>query len=166
MKTSFVALLIAAVAASQTVTAEPLRIFLFTNEVPSGSVDEQLIARKESLRDLYEILSGAKYQKMLTLVQSRDRADVSIELLSRGEKTTSASSSSTRAANGGTSSQSQSAAVTKRFLNVRISAGKFTLELLTDGQPKSWRALAEQAAENIAAAIASSDQQIRKALAQ
>lgn len=164
MKARCLALMIA-VTAAPIVGAEPLRVFLFADEVASGSVDEQLVARKESVRDLSDILSDKKYQKTFALVRSRDQADVSIEVLSRGETTTAASRSSTRAANGGTASQSQSAAVTKRFLNVRISAGQFMIDVMTEGQPKSWRALVEQAAGNILAVLVSEDQKIRKALA-
>src|SRR5205085_942627 len=88
--------------------AEPLKVFVFTNQVPSGSVDEQLKARRESLQELVKILSSQMYQKTLTLVKNREGADVIVELVSRGETTMSAESKSTRAAGGATASASQS----------------------------------------------------------
>ena len=137
-------------AAVSTVTAgEPPKIFVFTNEVPSGSVDEQLKARRESLQDLVKTLSSPKYQKTLTLVKSRDEADVVVELVSRGATTTSAAGSSRRAAGGATASASYSSSVTKQFLSFRISAGQSTRELTTEGQ-LPWPKMAERAAEDLA----------------
>jgi hypothetical protein len=116
MKAALLSLALIAAAASTAASAEPLKMFVFTNEVPSGSVDEQLKARRESLRDLVKTLSSPRYQKTLTLVKSREGADVVIELMSRGETTASVAGSSTRAAGGTAASASRSSSVTKQFL--------------------------------------------------
>jgi len=134
--------------------AEPVRVFVFTNEVPSGAVDEQLQARRESLQDLSKALSSAKYQNALTLVKSRAEADVVVELVSRGETTTSAANRATRAAGGATASVSRSASVTKQFLTFRISTGRRTQELTTEGE-LPWPQLAERAADDLATWISS-----------
>ena len=153
MKVVLLALALMATFECSIAAAEPTKIFLFTNEVPSGSVDEQLKARENSLRELSNALSGPQYKDTVMLVQSRDRADVIVELVSRGETTTSASGSSTRAVGGGTASRSQSSSVTTRHLKFRISNSASTHELVTEGQ-LSWRKMAEKAAADIAASAA------------
>ena len=161
MRTVCLILALTCVVASSIVAAEPIKIFLFTNEVPSGSVDEQLKARQESLKDLKVVLSGQKYQGTFTLVPSRNAADVAVELLSRGETTTSATSRSTRAAGGAETSASSSAAVTKQHLRFRISAGPLTHELTTEAQ-LPWRQMAQRAVEDITGWVTANDQQIRR----
>ena len=133
---------------ASTAAAEPLKVFLFTNEVPSGSVDEQLTARRESLHDLVTTLSSPRYEKALTLVKSRQGADVIIELVSRGETTTSVASSSTSAAGGATASASRSSTVTKQFLKFSISAGQHTHTLTTEDQ-LPWAKMAGRAAADL-----------------
>ena len=137
------------VAATTVAAAEPLKVFVFTNDVPGGAVDEQLQARRESLRDLLQALSGSKYQGLLTVVKSRERADLIVELVSRGETTTRAANSSTREAGGATASASRSSSVTKRFLKFRISVGLRTYDLTTEGQ-LPWPQMAERAADDLA----------------
>jgi hypothetical protein len=146
MRAALLSLALIAAAASTVAAAEPLKVFVFTNEVPSGSVDEQLKARRESLQDLVKTLSGPKYEKTLTLV--REGADVIIELVSRGETTTSAASSSTSAAGGATASASRSSTVTKQFLKFRMSAGQHAHNLTTEDQ-LPWTKMAERAAEQL-----------------
>lgn len=148
MKAALLFLALMAAAASTVAAAEPLKIFVFTNEVPGGSVDEQLKARRESLQDLVKTLSSPRYEKTLTLVRSRAGADVIIELVSRGETTTSAASSSTSAAGGATASASRSSTVTKQFLKFRISAGPQTHDLTTEAQ-LPWPKMTERAAEDL-----------------
>jgi len=148
MKAALLSLVLIAAAASTVAAAEPLKIFVFTNEVPSGSVDEQLKARRESLQDLVKTLASPRYEKTLTLVKSREGADVIIELVSRGETTTSVASSSTSAAGGATASASRSSTVTKQFLKFRISAGQHTHNLTTEDQ-LPWTKMAERAAEQL-----------------
>ena len=148
MKAALLSLALIAAAASTVAAAEPLKVFVFTNEVPSGSVDEQLKARRESLQDLVKTLSSPRYEKTLTLVKSREGADVIIELVSRGETTTSVASSSTRAAGRATASASRSSTVTKQFLKFRISAGQHTHTLTTEDQ-LPWTKMAERAAEHL-----------------
>ena len=153
MKVVLLALALMATLPCSVAAAEPTKIFLFTNEVPSGSVDEQLKAREASLRELSNALSGPQFKDTVLLVQSRDRAHVIVELVSRGETTTSATGSSSRAVGGGTASTSQSSSVTTRHLKFRISNGASTHELVTEGQ-LSWQKLAETAAADIAASVA------------
>ena len=148
MKTVLLAFALIAVAASTVAAAEPPKVFVFTNEVPSGSVDEQLNARRESLQDLVKTLSSPRYQKTLMLVKSRQGADVIVELVSRGETATSAASSSTRAADGASASASGSSSVTKQFLKFRISAGQHTHNLTTEDQ-LPWPKMADRAAEDL-----------------
>jgi len=148
MKAALLSLALIAAAASGVAAAEPLKVFAFTNEVPSASVDEQLKARRESLQDLVKTLSSPRYVKMLTLVKSRGGADVIIELVSRGETTTSVASSSSSAAGGATASASRSSTVTKQFLKFRISAGQRTHNLTTEDQ-LPWTKMAERAAEHL-----------------
>ena len=148
MKAALLSLALIAAAASTVAAAEPLKIFVFTNEVPSGSVDEQLKARRESLQDLVKTLSSPRYQKTLTLVKSREGADVIVELVSRGETRASMASSSNRAAGGATASASRSSSVTKQFLKFRISAGQLTHDLTTEDQ-LPWPKMAERAAEDL-----------------
>ena len=148
MKAALLSLALIAAAASTVARAEPLKVFVSTNEVPSGSVDEQLKARRESLQDLVKTLSGPRYEKTLTFVKSREGADVIIELVSCGETTTSAASSSTSAAGGATASASRSSTVTKQFLKFRISAGQQTHNLTTEDQ-LPWPKMAERAAEQL-----------------
>ena len=149
MKAALLSLALIAAAASTVAAAEPLKLkmFVFTNEVPSGSVDEQLKARRESLQDLVKTLSSPRYQK-LTLVKSREGADVIVELVSRGETRASVASSSNRAAGGATASASRSSSVTKQFLKFRISAGQLTHDLTTEDQ-LPWPKMAERAAEDL-----------------
>ena len=147
MKAALLSLALIAAAAS-TVAAEPLKVFVFTNEVPSGSVDEQLKARREALQDLIKALSSPRYEKTLTLVKSRAGADVIIDLVSRGETTTSAASRSTSAAGGATASASRSSTVTKQFLKFRISAGQQTHNLTSEDQ-LPWPKMAERAADQL-----------------
>jgi len=153
MKAALLAFTLIAGGVSTAAAAEPLKVFVFTNEVPSGSVDEQLKARRESLQDLVKTLSSQKYQKTLTLVKSREGADVVVELVSRGETTTSAAGSSTRGAGGATASASRSSSVTKQFLKFRITAGKETNSLTTEDQ-LPWPKMAERAAEQLVKWIA------------
>jgi len=148
MKPALLSLALIAASASTVAGAEPLKVFVFTNEVPSGSVDEQLKARRESLQDLVKILSGPRYEKTLMLVKSRQGADVIVELVSRGETTTSAASRSTRAAGGATASASRSSTVTKQFLKFRMSAGQQTHDLTSEDQ-LPWPEMAERAAEQL-----------------
>jgi len=148
MKAALLSLALIAAAASTLAAADPLKVFVFTNEVPSGSIDEQLKARRESLQDLAKTLSGPRYQKTLTLVKSREGADVIVELVSRGETTTSAASSSTSAAGGATASASRSSTVTKQFLKFRIAAGQRTHNLTVEDQ-LPWTKIAERAAEDL-----------------
>jgi hypothetical protein len=148
MKAALLSLTLIAAAASTVAAAEPLKMFVFTNEVPSGSVDEQLKARRESLQDLVRTLSSPRYQKTLTLVKSREGADVIVELVSRGETRASVASSSNRAAGGATASASRSSSVTKQFLKFRISAGQLTHDLTTEDQ-LPWPKMAERAAEDL-----------------
>ena len=148
MKAALLSFVLIATGASTVATAEPLKMFVFTNEVPSGSVDEQLKARRESLQDLVKTLSSPRYQKTLTLVKSREGADVIVELVSRGETTMSAASSSTRGAGGATESASRSTSVTKQFLKFGISAGQRTDNLTTEDQ-LPWPKMAERAAEQL-----------------
>jgi hypothetical protein len=155
MKTALVSLALLAAAASVVIAAEPVKVFVFTNEMPSGSVDEQLQARRESLQDLVKALSTPTYTPTLTLVSSRQAADVIVELVSRGENTTSASSSSTRESDGGSASASRSSAVTRQFLKFRISAGKQSHDLTTEAQ-LSWPMMAARAADDLAKWIRSS----------
>jgi hypothetical protein len=147
MKAALLSLALIA-AAGSTAAAEPVKVFVFTNEVPGGSVDEQLQARRESLQDLVKTLSSPRYEKTLTLVKSREGADVIIELVSRGKTTTSVASSSTSAAGGATASASRSSTVTKQFLKFRISAGQRTHNLTTEDQ-LPWLRMAERAAEHL-----------------
>ena len=153
MKAALLSLALIAAAAPTAASAEPLKMFVFTNEVPSGSVDEQLKARRESLRDLVKTLSSPRYQKTLTLVKSREGADVVIELVSRGETTASVAGSSTRAADGTAASASRSSSVTKQFLKFRISTGGHTDNLTTEGQ-LPWPKMADRAAEDLLKRIA------------
>jgi len=162
MRTVCLILALACLTASSIAAAEPVKIFLFTNDVPSGSVDEQLKARQESLKDLREIFADPKYQGTFTLVPSRSAADVVVELLSRGEITTSTRSSSTRASGGAETSASSSSSVTKQHLKFRLSAGQLTHDLTTEGQARSWRIMAQRAADDIANWVKANDQQIRK----
>ena len=148
MKAALLSLALIAAAASTVAAAEPLKMFVFTNEVPRGSVDEQLKARRESLQDLVKTLSNPRYQKTLTLVKSREGADVIVELVSRGETRASVASSSNRAAGGATASASRSSSVTKQFLKFRISAGQLTHDLTTEDQ-LPWPKMAERAAEDL-----------------
>jgi hypothetical protein len=148
MKAALLSLALIVAAASTVAAAEPLKMFVFTNEVPSGSVDEQLKARRESLQDLVRTLSSPRYQKTLTLVKSREGADVIVELVSRGETRASVASSSNRAAGGATASASRSSSVTKQFLKFRISAGQLTHDLTTEDQ-LPWPKMAERAAEDL-----------------
>ena len=148
MRAALLCLVLIAAAAPTVAAAEPLQLFVFTNEVPSGSVDEQLKARRESLQDLVKTLSSPRYAKTLTLVNSREGADVIIELVSRGETSTSVASNSTRAAGGVTASASRSSTVTKQFLKFRISAGQQTHNLTTEDQ-LPWTKMAERAAEDL-----------------
>jgi len=150
MKAALLSLALIAAAASTVAAAEPLplKMFVFTNEVPSGSVDEQLKARRESLQDLVKTLSSPRYQRTLTLVKSREGADVFVELVSRGETTASVASSSNRAAGGATASEARSSSVTKQFLKFRISAGQLTHDLTTEDQ-LPWPKMAERAAEDL-----------------
>ena len=148
MKAALLSLGLIAAAASTVAAAEPLRVFVFTNQVPSGSVDEQLKAPRESLQDLVKTLSSPRYEKTLTLVKSRAGADVIIELVSRGETTTNVASSSTSAAGRATASASRSSTVTKQFLTFRISAGQHTHNLTTEDQ-LPWSKMAERAAEHL-----------------
>lgn len=148
MKAALLSLALIAPATSTVAAAEPLKMFVFTSEVSSGSVDEQLKARRESLQDLVETLSSPRYQNTLTLVKSREGADVIVELVSRGETTTSVASSSERAADGARASASRSSSVTKRFLKYRISAGRHTDNLTTEDQ-LPWPRMAERAAEDL-----------------
>jgi hypothetical protein len=141
-----------AAGASTAAPAEPLKVFVCTNDVPSGSVDEQLNARRESLQDLVKALSSPRYEKTLTLVKSRTGADVIIELVSRGETTTSEAGSSTRAAGGATASASRASSVTKQFLKFRISVGQNTHTLTTEDQ-LPWPKMAERAAEQLVKSI-------------
>src|SRR4051812_2308418 len=104
MKAALLSIALIAAAHPTIAAAEPLKVFVFTNEVPSGSVDEQLKARRESLQDVLNALSRPKFRSTLSVVKSRGEADVIVELLSRGETTTSASSNSTRAAGGAAAS--------------------------------------------------------------
>jgi hypothetical protein len=148
MKAALLSLALIAAGASTAATVQPLKVFVFTNEAPSGSVDEQLKARRESLQDLVKTLSSPTYQKTITLVKSREGADVIVELVSRGETTTSVASSSTRAAGGATASASRSSSATKRFLKFRISAGQDTHNLTTEDQ-LPWPDMADRAAEDL-----------------
>ena len=148
MKAALLSLALIAGPASTVAAAEPLKMFVFTNEVPSGSVDEQLKARRESLQALVRTLSSPRYQKVLTLVKSPDGADLIVELVSRGETTTGVASSSARAAGGATASASRSSSVTKQFLKFRISAGQHTHNLTTEDQ-LPWPKMAERAAEHL-----------------
>ena len=148
MKPALLSLALIAASASTVAAAAPLKIFVFTNEVPSGSVDEQLKARRESLQDLVKALSGPRYEKTLTLVKSLQGADVIVELVSRGETKTSAASRSTRAAGGATASASRSSTVTKQFLKFRMSAGQQTHDLTSEDQ-LPWPEMAERAAEQL-----------------
>jgi hypothetical protein len=150
MKVVLLALVLVGTFQCNIAAAEPTRIFLFTNEIPSGSVDEQLKARQDALRELSNAFSGPQYKETITLVPSKDRADVIVELVSRGETTRSASGSSTRASGGGTASRSQSSSVTKRHLAFRISKGASTHDLVTEDQ-LPWPKMAEKAASDIAA---------------
>ena len=129
--------------------AEPLKVFLFTSEVRDGIVDEQLQGRRESLRDLTRAISDRKHQNTFTLVDSRDRADLIVELLSRGVTRRSSSSSSTRSVAGGTASGSQSSSETKRHLKFRLSMGASSHELTTEAD-LPWPKMAERAAEDLA----------------
>ena len=140
--------------------AEPLKVFVFTNEVPSGAVDEQLEARRESLQDLIRSLSSPNNQATLTLVKSRAGADVIVELVSRGEKTTTLASNSTSATDGATASASRSSAVTKQFLILRISAGRLTHTVTTEDQ-LPWTKMADRAAEHLVAWISENVVSIR-----
>jgi hypothetical protein len=153
MKAALLSLALIAAGASTAATAEPLKMFVFTNEVPSGSVDEQLKARRESLQDLVKTLSSPRYQKTITLVKSREGADVVVELVSRGETTTSAASRSTQAAGGATASASHSSSVTKRFLTFRISASQHT-DIFTTEDQLPWPNMADRAAEDLVKWIA------------
>jgi hypothetical protein len=148
MKAALLSLALIASPASTVAGAEPLKVFVFTNEVPSGSVDEQLKARRESLQDLVKALSSPRYEKTLTLVKGGAGADVIIELVSRGETTTSVASSSTSAAGGATASASRSSTVTKQFLKFHISAGQHTHDLTTEDQ-LPWTKMAERAAQDL-----------------
>jgi len=152
MRAGLLSLALIAAAALSMAAAEPVKMFVFTNEVPSGSVDEQLKARRESLQDLVKTLSSPTYQKTLTLVKSREGADVIVELVSRGESTTGAATSSTRAADGAKASASSSSSVTKQFLKFRISAGQHADNLTTEDQ-LPWPKMAERAAADLVAWI-------------
>ena len=152
MKAVLLSLALVAAAAPTVVGAEVPRVFVFTNEVSSASVDKQLQARRESLQDLVKTLSSPRYEGAVTLVKSREGADVIIELVSRGETTTSEASSSTSAAGGATASASRSSTVTKQFLKFRISAGQYTHDLTTEDQ-FPWTKMADRAAEHLVAWI-------------
>jgi hypothetical protein len=145
MKRALLCLVLIAAAALKVAAAEPLKVFVFTNEVPSGAVDEQLRARRESLQDFVRALSNPKYQSTVTLVNSRAGADLIVELVSRGETTTNAAASSTR---GNTAEASRSSSVTKQFLEFRISSGQHTDNLTTTGQ-MPWPKMAERAADDL-----------------
>jgi hypothetical protein len=148
MKAALLSLvLVAAVAVSA--DAEPAKVFVFTRDMPSGSIDEQLQARRESLQDLVKALSSEKYLNALTLVKNREGADVVVELVSRGETTASAANSLRRAADDATASASLSSSVTKQFLRFRISAGQRMNDLTTEGQ-LPWSKMAERAADELA----------------
>jgi len=150
MKAALIALTLAAFVGSTCIAAEPLRVFLFTKEVSSGSVDEQLAGRQESLRDLTKALSDPKYQQTLTIVHSRNGADVIVELVSRGETTTTGSSSSMRSSGGTTASASQAASAVRQFLKLRISAGQLTREVTTEsGRTLTWPQMAVRAAADL-----------------
>jgi hypothetical protein len=160
MKAVLLSLALMAAGVPTLAAGEPVKVFIFTNEVPSGSVDEQLKARRESVQDLVKILSSPRYQKTLTVVKSREGADVSVELLSRGETTAAATSSATRAAGGATASASRSATVTKQFLKFRMTAGQQAHDLTTENQ-LSWPRMAERAAEDIVKWIASASTPVK-----
>jgi hypothetical protein len=131
--------------------AEPVKLFLFTKPSPGTAVvDEQLKARQESLREITKALNDAKYRDSIAVVQSRDAADVIVELVSRGETTRSSSSSSTRSVGvGGTASAARSASETKRHLKFLITITGLAEELTTEG-PLPWGEMAQNAARDIA----------------
>ena len=161
MKRLLVGLAIAGMTASTVAAAVPIKVFLFTNEAPSGSTDEQLKARQESLHDLMKALADEKYRGIFTLVQSRTAADLAVELVSRGATSTGANRSATQSTGGGTASSSTSASVTRQHLRFRLSSAQITDELTTEAQ-LSWPKMAERAAEDIARWVAAHDQQITK----
>ena len=150
MKTALLVLVLTSIAVLSVVAAEPVKVFLFTKPSPgSASVDEQFKARQDALRDVSKALGDAKYRNAVAVVQSRDAADVIVELLSRGETTRSSAANSTRSSGGGTASASRSASETKRHLRFVMTAGGSAEELTTEGQ-QPWSDMAEQAASDIA----------------
>jgi hypothetical protein len=148
MNAALLSLALMAGIVSPPAAAQPLKVFLFTNEVPSGAVDEQLKARRASLQDLVRVLSSPGYENLLTLVKNRDGADVIVELVSRGEATMSVTSRSTSSAGGATASASRSSAITKQFLKFRISADDHSDNLTTEDQ-LPWTKMAERAADDL-----------------
>ena len=151
MKAAVLLLTLTVVAVPSIVAADPVKVFLFTKPSPgSAAVDEQLKALQESLREIVGALQEARYQASIAIVQSRDAADVIVELVSRGETTRSSASSSTRSVGaGGTASASRSASETRRHLKFLMTIGASARDLTTEGQ-QPWSDVARIAAADIA----------------
>jgi hypothetical protein len=164
MKTALLVLSLTAIGLPAVAVAQPVKVFLFTRPSPgSASVDEEFKARQDAVRDVSRDLEAAKYRKLITVVQSRDAADLVVELVSRGETTRSSSSSSTRSVGGGgTASASRSASETKRHLRFAMTAGGVAEELTTEGQ-QPWIEMAERAAGDLAKWTADNQGRLRTA---
>ena len=163
LRTALLVLTLSLIAVPSIAGAQPVKVFLFTKPSPgSAAVDEQFKARQESLKEVVKALQDAKYQASIAVVQSRDAADVIVELVSRGEITRSSASSSTRSVGaGGTASASQSASETKRHLKFLMTAGGPAKELTTEGQ-QPWNEMAQKAAGDIARWTADSRLPLRR----
>ena len=164
MNTALLVLTLAAIGVPAVAVAEPVKVFLFTRPSPgSASVDEQFKARQDAVRDVSGDLQALKYQTFITVVQSRDAADLVVELVSRGETTRSSSASSTRSVGaGGTASASRSASETKRHLRFAMTAAGVAEELTTEGQ-QPWNEMAERAAADIVKWTADNQRRLRTA---
>jgi len=148
MKAALLAFVMVVAATSKPAGAEAIAVYLFTNETPSGTVDEQLKARQESLQDLKRVFADEKYQGTFALVPNRAAADLIVELLSRGETTTSTEKSAARQTDNATASASFSSSVTRQRLHFRLTSGQLNDDLTTEAQ-LPWPKMAERAVDDI-----------------
>jgi hypothetical protein len=121
------------------------KVFVFTSSPPEGIIDEGSKQRTDSVNDLRGAL---KNKRNLTVVDEKEAADVSIEVLDRGWQDNGKTTTKTTATKW-TGIQSQTEPDQDMDLAVRLTAGSYETVLHSRPAGIVWRVHASEIAKKV-----------------
>lgn len=168
------AVLLVGLTLASTAAAAPLKVYVFTKDNAGGFVDDELKHRQESVADVKKSISDKKYSGVYELVESREAANVLLEVAWRGRLQTDKRTGTATMLSGTSTVVADSNTVTQDNLKLIITIGEYSKEFwglepdkkdwLGNVPQRLWRDLAKLGVENVAKWTEQNTTQIQQAL--